>query len=164
MERPLRLALGRRRAVRGAVAAAVGAVALGGFAPASAQSGARERGRGRVEAQSDGETQTRYVTIPFTVGPVECADRNRTYAVTMRIYNVLAQTVGIPRLAAVSPSGHPVPGSGRALTRVPLPCGQYIAVWNGRHLITGLRLAPGVYVYDLAIDGQRITRKVTLGR
>ena len=81
----------------------------------------------------------------------------------MRIYNVLAQPVGIPTLAAVSPAGHRVPGGGRPLNRVVLPCGQYIAVWNGRHLTTGQRLAPGVYVYDLVIDGQRITRKVTLG-
>jgi hypothetical protein len=145
--------------------AAVAVVALTGVTPAAAQSGARPPDSGRVESQSDGDTQqSRYVTIPFTVGPDECGDRSRTYVVTMRIYNVLAQHVGIPTLAAVSPAGHPVPGSGRLLTRVALPCGQYIAVWNGRHVITGLRMAPGVYVYDLVIDGQRITRKVTLGR
>ena len=136
-----------------------------GTTAAAQQPRARQPGRGRVETESPGEAQqSRYVTIPFTVGPAACSDRSLRYEVTMRIYNVLAQPVGIPTLAAVSPAGHSVPGSGRLLTRLALPCGQYIAVWNGRHIATGLRLAPGVYVYDLVIDGQRITRKVTLGR
>ena len=164
MERPLRVALVGRRARRGAMATAVAVVALVSGTTAAAQSGAGRPDRGRVEAQSDGDTQSRYVTIPFTVGPPDCADRSRRYAVTMRIYNVLAQPVGIPALGAVTAAGEPVPGGGRLLTRVVLPCGHYIAVWNGRHITTGLRLAPGVYVYDLVIDGQRITRKLTLGR
>ncbi len=148
--------------MRGAIAVGLAALAFGG-ATASAQSDTARPDRRRVETQSDGDAQSRYVTIPFTVGPARCTDRTRTYSVTMRIYNVLAQLVGIPTLASVSPSGGPVPGGGRPLTRGVLPCGQYIAVWNGRHPATGARVAPGVYVYDLVIDGQRITRKVTVG-
>jgi hypothetical protein len=163
VERALRRAVSRRWLVRSA-AVALGAVAVVAGATASAQSDTARPDRGRVESESGGDTQSRYVTIPFTVGPAGCTDRTRTYTVTMLIYNVLAQPVGIPTLASVSPSGGPVPGAGRPLMRVVLPCGQYIAVWNGRHPATGLRVAPGVYVYDLLIDGQRITRKVTLGR
>ena len=139
----------------------MGATALLHATPALAQSPPVDRRR--VESQSDGDTQGRYVTIPFTVGPAGCADNRRAFTVTMRIYNVLAQPVGIPTLASVSPSGQPVPGAGRPLTGLVLPCGRYIAVWNGRHLTTGARVAPGVYVYDLVIDGQRTTRKVTVG-
>jgi hypothetical protein len=162
VEWPLRVALDLRRPMRGAFAAALAVVVAVTTAPAQSDSAPPDRGR--VEAQSDGAVQSRYVTIPFTVGPADCTDRTRTYTVTMRIYNVLAQHVGIPTLAAVSPSGDRVPAGGRPLVGLSLPCGQFIAVWNGRHPATGLRVAPGVYVYDLVIDGQRITRKVTLGR
>jgi len=160
VERALSLVLVRRGRTRRVVTTALALMTIGAATASSQRPG--DRARGRVEEQSDGDTQGRYVTIGFTVGPSSCADRTRTYNVTMRIYNVLAQAVGIPTLAAVSPAGGPVPGSGRPLNGLPLPCGQYIAVWNGRHPATGQRMAPGVYVYDLVIDGQRITRKVTL--
>ena len=163
MERPLSLAFAGRT-MRRTMTTAFAALMTVGAATAVAQQPPRDPPpRGRVEEQSDGDTQGRYVTIGFTVGPNGCSDRTRTFNVTMRIYNVLAQPVGIPTLASVSPAGGPVPGSGRPLSGLPLPCGQYIAVWNGRHPATGQRLAPGVYVYDLVIDGQRITRKVTVG-
>jgi hypothetical protein len=162
VERALRSVIGRR--LLGVGAAALVLVGVVGVETGSAQADTAGPERGRAEAQSDGDVQGRYIAIPFMVGPAGCADRTRTYTVTMRIYNVLAQVVGIPTLARVSLSGNPVPGGGRPLSNVALPCGQYIAVWNGRHPATGLRVAPGVYVYDLLIDGQRTTRKVTVGR
>jgi hypothetical protein len=104
----------------------------------------------------------REVVIPFTVGPANCADRDRRYAVTMRIYNVLAQPVGIPTLLE-QPSDPLPPGvAGRPLSNLRLPCGRYAAYWNARHITTGRVLPPGVYLYDLVVDGQRITRKMTL--
>jgi hypothetical protein len=110
-------------------------------------------------------TVTREVIIPFLVGRPNCTDRARRYAVTMVIYNVLAQPVSIPTLVEdLGSDPHPPGTTGRPLSRLVLPCGRYAALWNGRHMTTGRRLAPGVYLFDLVIDGQRITRKVTLER
>ena len=137
------------------VATAVATVALFGAGALGARA---EPGAGQGPADRD-------VVIPFTVGPTACGDRTRLYPVTMRIYNVLAQPVGIPTLVAHGESDPLPPGAeGRALNRLMLPCGRYAAVWNGRHVTTGRRLAPGVYLADLVIDGQRLTRKVTLER
>lgn len=99
--------------------------------------------------------------IPFTIGPRECTDRNRMYTVSMQIHNVLAQPVGQPTLAATA---DPPPGGvqERPLSRLRLPCGRYLARWSGRHLTTGRRMPPGVYLTELVIDGLRISRKVTL--
>jgi hypothetical protein len=109
------------------------------------------------------DRSARELTIPFTVGPANCTDHARLYTVTMRIYNVLAQPVGAPTLVSAADSTGP-PGSGPLLRNLRLPCGQYVAHWNGRHLTTGRRLAPGVYLSELVIDGQRSTHKVTLPR
>ncbi|MFN2564090.1 MAG: hypothetical protein ABR499_03660 [Gemmatimonadaceae bacterium] len=134
---------------------AVAAIAVFGVTRIVAQSSPQG---GRAAASRD-------IVIQFTVGPAGCTDRTRVYAVTMRIYNVLAQPVGIPALVA-HPESDPIPAGaeGRALNKLMLPCGRYAAIWNGRHVSTGRRLAPGVYLYDLFIDGQRLTRKITLER
>jgi hypothetical protein len=82
----------------------------------------------------------------------------------MRIYNVLAQPVGIPVLdSRQGPEATQPPPDGRAIVDLRLPCGRYTARWNGLHAQTGRRLASGVYVIELVIDGQRVTRKMTLG-
>jgi hypothetical protein len=111
------------------------------------------------------------VLIPFTIGPRDCVDRNRLYTVSMRIHNVLAQPVGLPTLVAESREQPPAGGgrpaesrNERPLSNLRLPCGRYLARWTGRHLTTGRRLPPGVYLTELVIDGQRISRKVTLDR
>jgi hypothetical protein len=108
---------------------------------------------------------TSELVIPFVVGPPVCVDRFRSYVVSMRIYNVLAQLVSIPTLerAAEPPAVVPAELEGRPLNNVRLSCGRYIARWNGRHVTTGRRLAPGIYLVELVIDGHRLTRKVTLG-
>jgi hypothetical protein len=110
-------------------------------------------------------TGTTELVIPFVVGPPVCVDRLRSYVVSMRIYNVLAQLVSIPILerAAEPPAVVPAEAAGRPLNNVRLSCGRYFARWNGRHMTTGRRLAPGIYLVELVIDGQRLTRKVTLG-
>jgi hypothetical protein len=131
--------------------ATVLAMALLGALPAHGQDTARARQSGRD------------VLIPFTVGPAGCTDPSRTYPVTMRIYNVLAQPVAVPTLAVASSSDPgTIQSSGRVLNRLMLPCGRYLAIWNGRHFYTGRRLAAGVYISELVIDGQRATRKITL--
>lgn len=108
----------------------------------------------------------RDVVIPFTVGAAACTDRARAFPVTIRIYNVLAQPVGVATLGAETGGGGAVPpgAAGRTVNRLMLPCGRYVAHWDGRHAGTGRRLAPGVYLSELVIDGQRVTHKITLGR
>jgi hypothetical protein len=101
------------------------------------------------------------ILIPFTIGPRACVDQTRLYTVSMRIHNVLAQPVSLPTLAAEA--APPAPGTTEPpLSNLRLRCGRYLARWNGRHITTGRRLAPGIYLTELVIDGQRITRKITL--
>jgi hypothetical protein len=117
-----------------------------------------------VAPQANLAAQGGDVLIPFTIGPRECVDRGRLYTVSMRIHNVLAQPVGIPTLVADNREPRAESGKEPPLSNLRLPCGRYLARWTGRHITTGRRLPPGVYVTELVIDGQRISRKMTLDR
>jgi hypothetical protein len=145
----------RRGVARGALTGGIAvAVVLTANLGAQADTAPTQRER------ADGSPE---ITIPFRIGPANCVDRARLYKVTMRIYNVLAQPVGLPVLV----SGHrpdtgPPSTDGPPIVNLRLPCGRYVARWNGQHAQTGRRLAPGVYVTELVIDGQRVTRKMTL--
>ena len=90
--------------------------------------------------------------IPFTVE--DCGGVGGQHSASMRIYNVLAQLVAVPVLF----------GADRPLTGLRLSCGEYLGVWNGRLGRRGQRAAPGVYVYELIVDGQRLSRKLFLTR
>lgn len=90
--------------------------------------------------------------IPFTVE--DCSTPNGQRQVTLRIYNVLAQLVSVPQLF----------GASRPLLNVRLSCGQYQAYWDGRVGRGHQRATPGVYVYELVIDGQRTSRKMFVAR
>lgn len=75
------------------------------------------------------------------------------HTVSVRIYNVLAQLVAVPVLEGAV-------GNGRPLQSLPLPCGEYVAYWNGKVLDTDREAASGVYLYELVIDGERTSRKM----
>ena len=90
--------------------------------------------------------------IPFTVD--DCNAQNGQRHVTLRIYNVLAQLVSVPRLH----------GTSRPLINIPLSCGQYEGYWDGRMGHHGAPAASGVYLYELVIDGQRMSRKMFVAR
>ena len=90
--------------------------------------------------------------IPFTVD--DCNGVNGQRLVTLRIYNVLTQLVSVPQLH----------GAGRPLVNMRLSCGEYLGYWNGRIGRSGRRAAPGVYVYELVVDGQRTSRKMFVSR
>ena len=141
------------------VRVAVAAVVAMAVAPQATLGGQAETARAR-RAQTAPREQTTAagdVVIPFTIGPRDCVDRNRLYTVSMRIHNVLAQPIGQPTLVVEASRERP-------LSNLRLPCGRYLARWTGRHVTTGRRLPPGVYLTELVIDGQRISRKVTLDR
>ena len=105
--------------------------------------------------------------IAFTVGDGACANPTQPHLVTLRIYNVLSQIVAVATLvdstngaqsaAGASPSRH-------ALSSLALTCGSYVARWEGKHQ-DGRDAAPGVYMYQLLIDGHPAgMRKMILKR
>lgn len=93
-------------------------------------------------------------TIPFEIHREVC-NRGHQPVVTLRVYNVLVQIVGIPTLRD---------SSGQRLENLRLRCGSYVAYWDGR-LREGREVADGVYYYQLLVDGERIsTRKMIVRR
>jgi hypothetical protein len=96
-------------------------------------------------------------SIPFSVGdPPSCTDGGKQYRVSLRIYNILPQLVAVPVLQR---GGGAVSG-GQPLDNVLLPCGDYVAYWDGKVRDTGREAASGVYVYRLEVDGKTLVDKM----
>jgi hypothetical protein len=93
-------------------------------------------------------------TIPFEISREVCA-RGHQPVVSLKIYNVLVQVVAIPTLAH---------GSSERLDSLRLRCGEYRAFWNGQYLDGEQEATPGVYYYQLTVDGERFTRKMIAQR
>jgi hypothetical protein len=93
-------------------------------------------------------------TIPFEISREVCA-RGHQPVVSLKIYNVLVQVVAIPTLAN---------GSSERLDSLRLRCGEYRAFWDGRYLDRKGEATPGVYYYQLTVDGERFTRKMIVQR
>jgi hypothetical protein len=92
---------------------------------------------------------SRSTSIPFSVGDAPaCTDPSRTYRVTMQIFNVLAQPVAVPLMQGSEASGQPV-------VNLMLPCGSYMAVWEGDDQNSAQPLPTGVYLVHLQVDGGR---------
>ena len=64
---------------------------------------------------------------------------------------MLVQVIAIPSLAD---------GSGERLDSLRLRCGAYRADWDGQYLDGKREASPGVYYYQLTVDGERFTRKM----
>jgi hypothetical protein len=95
--------------------------------------------------------------IPFTIGdPPTCSDPARTYRVTLRIYNLLAQLVAVPVLQG----GAGDVAGGQPLENVALTCKQYTAYWNGKYLNSDREVASGIYLYRLEVDGRAVVKKM----
>ena len=80
--------------------------------------------------------------IPFSV---ECDGSGTQHTVTLRIYNVLAQLVAVPKLD----------GTAAPVEKLKLGCGSYVARWDGKFQATGREAASGVYVYQFILDGEK---------
>src|SRR5574341_225507 len=92
--------------------------------------------------------------IPFELRQEKFANGHRP-VVSLRIYNVLAQLVAIPVLQ----------GSGQLIENLQLEwngTGTYVAYWDGKYRGTDREAASGVYVYQLDVDGERQTQKMTI--
>ena len=93
-------------------------------------------------------------TIPFELCESVFADGHEP-TVSLRIYNVLAQLVAIPILQ----------GSGEPLDNVRLAwngTGEYSAYWDGKIMGTDVEAPSGVYVYQLTVDSQRFSERMTI--
>jgi hypothetical protein len=93
-------------------------------------------------------------TIPFKVSG-ELFLKGHRPVVSLRIYNVLAQLIAIPILR----------GTDKPLDSLALSCPttlgcRYNAYWDGFVANTGKPAASGVYIYQLVIDGKRVTKKI----
>lgn len=93
-------------------------------------------------------------TMPFTLNGDLFANGHRP-KVSLKIYNVLAQLVAVPILQ----------GTGEPLDNLELSCGSaagcsFSAYWDGKILNTDREAASGVYIYQLAVDGRRYTKKM----
>ena len=71
--------------------------------------------------------------------------------VSLKIYNELDQMVAIPVLAD---------GSAERLDSLRLRCGEYRAFWDGKYRDGKREATPGIYYYQLSVDGERYTRKM----
>jgi hypothetical protein len=92
-------------------------------------------------------------TIPFVIAPEVCSGR-RLPVVSLKIYNVLVQVVAVPMLG----------GSSERLDSLALRCGEHLAYWDGKYLDGKREATPGVYYYQLTVDGERYTRKMIAQR
>ena len=108
-------------------------------------------------------TQT---TIRFEVGDPDCAAGTQQHVVTLRIYNILSQVVAVAALADSASTDQSMPGAAiRPLSNLSLACGAYVARWDGKHAPDGRDAAPGVYMYQLLVDGHPAgMRKMLLKR
>ena len=93
-------------------------------------------------------------TIPFYIHPEICAKGHQP-VVSLKIYNVLVQVVAIPVMQGTNTE---------RLDKMRLGCGEFEAFWDGKLLGAMGEVTPGVYYYQLTVDGQRFTRKMIVRR
>ena len=155
-------------------AALLTVLALGTLVPTSAAQGtsiappsAGERTLGVQLGQNFPNPFNPATVIPFTIGdPPTCAkDAGRQHRVSLRIYNILAQLVGIPILQGGGGGGATgTTDSGRPVVNVTLSCGSYTAFWNGNYMSSTRQVPSGVYIYVIEFDGHTLGRKMILLR
>jgi hypothetical protein len=97
--------------------------------------------------------------IPFVVGnPTNCSDdHGKTYRVTMKIFNLLAQLVAVPVL-----KGGDDKRDGERLDNLTLTCKPYTAYWDGKDLTGKREVGSGVYLYKLEVDGKAVVKKMVI--
>ena len=90
--------------------------------------------------------------IPFSLACDE--NGGGEFVVSLRIYNVLAQLVAIPVIEDRT----------EAIDDIRLPCGDYVAYWDGKVRGTGREAASGIYIYELVVDGERSAKKMYIAK
>ena len=150
-------------AALGVVACMLITSAAAGQTPSQRAERSHRRG---VLAQNEPNPFSSQTTIPFSVGDTDCASGTRQHVVTLRIYNILSQIVAVATLAdSTSTDQSTAAAPARALSNLSLSCGSYVARWDGKHTPDNRDAAPGVYMYQLLIDGHPAgMRKMLLKR
>ena len=128
----------------GLVACALVALPASSQVPDQRAEGSHQRG---VLGQNQPNPFSQQTTIPFTVGDTACATGTQRHVVTLRIYNILSQVVAVAALIDTTAAAQ------RPLSNLALGCGTYVARWDGTHSHDGRQAAPGIYMYQLLIDG-----------
>jgi hypothetical protein len=136
-------------------------LALSVFMPRVAEAQTSQDGRERRAGASLGQNfpnpfnpETR---IPFSVGdPPTCSQPGKQSRVSLKIYNVLSDVVATPVLQG----GTSGVAGGQPLEKIALPCGDYVAYWDGKVQATGREAASGVYLYRLEVDGVPLVKKM----
>lgn len=142
------------------VAAAWSSLA-GAQAPTGPQPPVKFRPDGFELGQNTPNPTTGEARFPFLLGdPPVCRDPKRTYRVTLRLYNLLAQEVAVPLL--LGPAGEQE--GARRLENLTLPCGQYTAWWDGRVQATQRDAPEGMLLYRLTVNGRVVTRRMLVTR
>jgi len=96
---------------------------------------------------------TTATTIPFYIHPSMC-EKGKKPRVSLKIFNLLVQVVAIPLLMSETSK------EGRRLDNIRIPCGEHQAFWDGRYKDRKRSVTPGVYYYQLTVEGQVYTRKM----
>ncbi|MCU0649580.1 MAG: hypothetical protein MUF00_16420 [Gemmatimonadaceae bacterium] len=134
-------------------------LALGAIMPKAAE-GQQPRRSGGTLGQNYPNPFNPETRIPFSVGDApECTDAGRSYRVSVQVFNVLAQPIATPVLQG----GAAGVAGGQPLENVSLPCGAFIAYWDGKDR-NGREVASGVYLSVLEIDGRRSVRKMFVAK
>ncbi len=96
-------------------------------------------------------------SIPFAVGDApQCTNPGRQYRVTLRVFNPLARLVAVPELQG----GIGTVAGGQPIDGIMLPCGEYVARWDGKDRRTGRDVPSGMYSYVLTIDDAPLAKKM----
>jgi hypothetical protein len=135
-------------------------LALSVFMPRVAEAQPSQDGKDRRNGAALGQNfpnpfnpETR---IPFTVGDAPTCSDAKQHRVSLIVYNVIYTAVATPILQ----SGTSGMAGGQPLEKLSLPCGEYIAYWDGKVQATGREAASGVYLYRLEVDGVPLVKKM----
>lgn len=135
---------------------------------AAGQSGSKPRGQGGSGLGSYPNPFNPETFFPFAVNPDVCTDGSRQYVVTLKIYNVLMQSVATAQLqGAGATSTTPVPSGagGQLISNLRLGCGEYKGYWNGKMEGSGKEAPSGAYFAQLFIDNKPVaTRRIFLSK
>lgn len=96
--------------------------------------------------------------IRFTVGDTAngCANDRQQHVVTMRIMNILAQQVAVPLFHGPETGWVSTTTSAEGpIENLQLPCGVYVAWWNGNVQGTNKEAASGTYLVQFFVDRDR---------
>ncbi|MBY0491137.1 MAG: hypothetical protein K2R93_14950 [Gemmatimonadaceae bacterium] len=117
----------------------------------------KERRNGSTLGQNYPNPFNPETRIPFSVGDAPtCSDNTKQYRVSLKVVSVIATPIATPILQSAT-SG--VAG-GQPLEKLSLPCGEYVAYWDGKVQATGREAASGVYLYRLEVDGVPLVKKM----